>query len=97
MEFETRIEYSKLKTNNMKLKPLGNRVIIEEIIEAPKSVIIQPNAPKKEISKAKVIATGIECKETKVGDIILYDNLYVIKYEEVLIINENNIYSVIED
>lgn len=76
------------------LKPLGNRLIIEEIIEEEKSVIYQPNQPKKEISKAKIIAAGIECKEAKAGDTILYDNLYVIKYKDVLIINENNVYAI---
>lgn len=55
------------------LKPLNNTAIIE-MLEKEKistgGIILTRNDPK-EITKGRVLATGPNCKDIKVGDIIL--------------------------
>jgi len=58
----------------MKIKPLGERVLIEQIEAETKTAsgLIIPDSAQEKPLQAKVIAIGEEVKVLKTGDTILY-------------------------
>lgn len=77
----------------IKMKPLGNRVIIEPLVAEEKTQggIIIPDSAKEKPQSGKVVAVGPGTKdepmEVKVGDVVLYG-----KYSGTEISYENNNY-----
>lgn len=96
----------------MKLKPLGDRVLVkpEEEKETKKGGIIIPDTVKEKPLVGKVIAAGpgkLDDKgqrialNVKTGDKVLYGkyagNEVKLDDEELMIMNEEDIYGIIED
>ena len=77
----TAIETPKRKRNKMKIRPLGDRVLVEPIEEKEQTVggIIIPDAAKEKPMQGKVIAVGKKTDkdgkeiafDVKVGDTVL--------------------------
>ena len=81
---------------NLKIKPLGTRVIIEPIVAEGKTAggIIIPDSAKEKPQNGKVVAVGAgtkdEAMEVKVGDTVLYG-----KYAGTELNYENNDYIIL--
>ncbi len=95
----------------MKLKPLGDRVVVKPIAEEDKTPggIILPDTAKEKPMRGEVIAVGPgrlteEGKrlhlEVKVGDVVLYSKYagtdFKIDNQDYLILRENDILAIIE-
>ena len=94
----------------MKLKPLGDRVVIKQLEaeEKTKSGIVLPNQAKEKPLQAEVVAVGnggvIDGKEVKmevkVGDKVIYSKYAgtEIKVEDVeyIVVKQNDILAVVE-
>lgn len=94
----------------MKLKPLGDRVIIKPLEQESKtkSGIIIPDTAKEKSHRGKIIAVGIGKYDdgklnpmtVKVGDEILYKEYsgdeFKLEGEEVIILKEEDIIAIIE-
>lgn len=80
----------------MRIKPIGERVVVKKIIES-KSTIIIPDASKlkQEPYKAEVVAVSTKVDDVSVGDIVLVEFFsgaeYKEKDEQVYIVNRSNI------
>jgi chaperonin GroES len=95
----------------MKLKPLGDRVVIKpaEAEEKTKSGLFIPDSAQEKQKKGAVIAVG-EGKvaddgkripvDVKVGDTVLYDSVYggdvKVEGEDLLIISQDRILAIVE-
>jgi chaperonin GroES len=94
----------------MKLKPLGDRVVIKQLEaeEKTKSGIVLPNQSKEKPQEAEVLAVGpggiIDGKEikmeVKVGDKIIYSKYagteVKIEKEEFIIVKQSDILAIVE-
>ena len=94
----------------MKVKPLGDRVVIKsiEMEETTKSGIVLPGSAKEKPQMAKVIAVGpggnVDGKEivmnVKVGDQVIYSKYagteVKIDGEELMIVRQQDILAVVE-
>ena len=60
--------------SNMKLKPLSDKIVLEQIEAEEKSAagIILPTDSQERPKQAKVLAIGPDVKEIKTGDVVLY-------------------------
>ena len=58
----------------MKIHPLADRIVLERLEqeEKTKSGIILPDGAQEKPKMAKVLAVGVEVKEVKEGDTVLY-------------------------
>ena len=58
----------------MKIYPLADRIVLEQLQleEQTKSGIILPDSAQEKPKMAKVLAVGVEVKEVKEGDVVLY-------------------------
>ena len=58
----------------MKIKPLGERVLIEQIEAETKTAsgLIIPDSAQEKPLQAKIVSIGDEVKTVKVGDTVLY-------------------------
>ena len=95
---------------NMKLVPLGDRVVIKQLVaeETTKSGIVIPGQNKEKPQQAEVLAVGpggmIDGKEVKmevkVGDKVIYSKYsgteVKIDDEEVIIVKQSDILAIIE-
>jgi chaperonin GroES len=94
----------------MKLKPLGDRVVIKQLEaeEKTKSGIILPGSAKEKPQQAEVVAVGpggvIDGKEikmeVKVGDKVIYSKYagteVKIEEDEFIIVKQNDILAIVE-
>jgi chaperonin GroES len=94
----------------MKLKPLGDRVVIKQLEaeEKTKSGIILPGSAKEKPQEAEIIAVGpggvIDGKEikmeVKVGDRVIYSKYagteVKIENDEFIIVKQNDILAIVE-
>ena len=94
----------------MKLVPLGDRVVIKQLVaeETTKSGIVIPGQNKEKPQQAEVIAVGpggmVEGKEVKmevkVGDTVLYAKYagteMKVDGKELIIIRQNDILAIVE-
>jgi len=94
-----------LKTNNMKIVPLGKRVLLKEK-EAPKyfkgTSIIIPSSEREKEYLATVIAVGSRVEDLKEGDLIKYAKHIqptAIDHdgEPHILLNEQDIIAIIKD
>jgi len=85
-----------------KIKPLADRVVIErmEALEKTAAGIVIPDSAKEKPEQGKIIATGKEIKEVKVGNVVLFSkyatNEVKIDGREFLLVKEEDILAVIE-
>lgn len=99
------------KANNVKLQPLGNRVLVKRLAqeEKLKGGIILPDTAKKKQEQAQVIATGNGKKDktgnlipmpVKIGDIILIEKYsgqeVTLNDEEFVIVRADDIIAIVE-
>lgn len=105
-----RIIYLFKEAYNMKLVPLGDRVVIKQLVaeETTKSGIVIPGQNKEKPQQAEVIAVGpggmVEGKEikmeVKVGDKVIYSKYsgteVKLDDEEVIIVRQSDILAIIE-
>ena len=58
----------------MNIQPLADRIVLEQVQqeEKTKSGIILPDGAQEKPKMAKVLAVGVEVKEVKEGDTVLY-------------------------
>lgn len=102
---------SKLTSQNVKLKPLGNRVLVRRLAaeEKLKGGIILPDTAKKKQEQAEVVALGSGKKDkngalipmpVKVGDIILMEKYsgqeVTLEDEEFVILRADDIIAIVE-
>ena len=94
----------------MKLVPLGDRVVLKQLVaeETTKSGIVLPGQAKEKPQQAEVVAVGpggvVDGKEVtmnvKVGDQVIYSKYsgteVKIEEEEYIIVKQNDILAVIE-
>jgi chaperonin GroES len=94
----------------MKLKPLGDRVVLKHIVaeEVTKSGIVLPGQAKEKPDQAEVVAVGpgglVDGKEVemlvKVGDTVIYSkyagNEVKLEDEEFIIVRQSDILAVVE-
>ncbi len=94
----------------MKLKPLGDRVVIKQLEaeEKTKSGIVLPGTAKEKPQEAEVVAVGpggvVDGKEikmeVKVGDRVIYSKYagteVKIDKEEYIIVKQNDILAIVE-
>jgi chaperonin GroES len=95
----------------MKLKPLGDRVVLRQLEaeETTKSGIVLPGQNKEKPQQAEVIAVGpgavvdgkLEPMEVKVGDHVIYSrfvgNEIKLEDDEVMVVSQKDILAIIED
>lgn len=95
----------------MKLRPLGDRLVIKQLAaeETTKSGIVLPGKEKEKPQQAEVLAVGpgavVDGKvvpiEVKVGDKVIYSrfvgNEIEVDGEEVLVVKESDILAIIEE
>lgn len=95
----------------MKLAPLGDRVILKQLVaeETTKSGIVLPGQAKEKPQQAEVIAVGpggmVDGNEVvmnvKVGDQVIYSKYsgteVKIEEEEYIIVKQNDILAIVED
>ena len=60
----------------IKVRPLGERVLVKRIVEEKKSQIIVINEEKTPHSRALVMEVGPDCKSVTVGDNVLVSNFH---------------------
>jgi len=102
---------AKSTSQNVKLKPLGNRVLVRRLAaeEKLKGGIILPDTAKKKQEQAEVIATGAGKKDkngalipmpVKIGDIILMEKYtgqeVTLEDEEFVILRADDIIAIVE-
>ena len=101
---------NRLEAFNMKLVPLGDRVVLKQLIaeETTKSGIVLPGQNKEKPQQAEVIAVGpggvVDGKEIKMevkaGDNVIYSKYsgteVKIDDEEFIIVKQNDILAVIQ-
>ncbi|MGO9613815.1 MAG: co-chaperone GroES [Dissulfurispiraceae bacterium] len=87
----------------MKIKPLKDRVVVrysEEDMEKTAGGIYVPDVAKEKPQKGSVEAVGVEVKEVKAGNTVLFDKYSGSKIKindiEYLIIKEEDILGIIE-
>ena len=95
----------------VKIKPLGDRVIVKPIErETMKGGIIIPDTAKEKPMEGEVLAVGngrilengeVKPLDVKVGDIVIFNDGYGVKSEkidneEVLIMSESDILAIVE-
>ena len=87
----------------MKIRPLKDRVVVkysDETVEKTAGGIYVPDVAKEKPQKGSVEAVGIEVKELKKGNTVLFDKYSGSKYKlndvEYLIIKEEDILGIIE-
>ena len=97
----------------MKIRPLHDRVVVRRKEEETKSAggIVLPGSAQEKPSQGEVIAAGtgrilqngdVQPLDLKVGDIVMFgqysgSNTVEIDGEELLILNESEVYCVLED
>ena len=95
----------------MKLKPLGDRVVIKQLEaeETTKSGIVLPGTAKEKPQEAEVVAVGpggvVDGKEikmeVKVGDKIIYSKYagteVKLQEEELIIVKQSDILAIVEN
>lgn len=95
----------------MKLKPLGDRVILKQVVaeETTKSGIVIPGAAKEKPQQAEVIAVGpggmVDGNEVvmhvKPGDQVIFSKYsgteVKLEDEEYIIVKQNDIVAIVED
>lgn len=95
----------------MKLKPLGDRVVLRQLEaeETTKSGIVLPGQNKEKPQQAEVIAVGpgavvdgkLEPMEVKVGDHVIYSrfvgNEIKLDDDEVMVVGQKDILAIIEE
>ncbi|MDE6188909.1 MAG: co-chaperone GroES [Clostridia bacterium] len=95
----------------MKIKPLFDRIVIQEVATATKtsSGLVLPDSAQEKPQMAKVLAVGpgglIDGKEIvmqiKVGDTVLYNkyagNDFKLDGEEVTILKQSDVLAIVED
>lgn len=95
----------------MKLKPLGDRVVIKQLEaeETTKSGIVLPGQNKEKPQQAEVLAVGpgamvdgkLEPMDVKVGDKVIYSrfvgNEIEVDGEEVRVVSQKDILAIIEE
>lgn len=85
----------------MKLTPLADRLVIEQVEAEEKSAsgIILPDSAKEKPSEGQVLAVGRDVKEVKVGDKVLYGKYgpteIKVDGREVLIAKEEDVLAII--
>lgn len=86
----------------MKIRPLKDRVVVrysEEEIEKTAGGIYVPDVAKEKPQKGTVDAVGLEVKEVKVGDTVLFDKYSGSKVKvndtECLIVKEEDLLGII--
>lgn len=98
------------EAENMKLVPLGDRVVLKQLVaeETTKSGIVLPGQSKEKPQQAEVIAVGpggvVDGKEVKmevkVGDQVIYSKYsgteVKIEEEEYIIVRQNDILAICE-
>ncbi|MCA9349838.1 co-chaperone GroES [Candidatus Saccharibacteria bacterium] len=84
------------------LKPLADRVVLEKIevtVKSPAGIILPENAQEK-TEQGKVLAIGVDVKELKVGQVVLYSQYgptnYKIEGQEILLLKEEDVLAVVE-
>jgi chaperonin GroES len=106
----TKKEQNTRRNSIMKLVPLGDRVIIKQLVaeETTKSGIVLPGQAKEKPQQAEVVAVGpggvVDGKEVsmqvKAGDKVIYSKYagteVKIEDEEYIIVKQNDILAVIE-
>ena len=90
----------------MKLVPLGDRVVLEQLVaeETTKSGIVLPGQNKEKPQQAKVIAVGPGTEEVKMevkkGDEVIYSKYsgteVKIEDKEYIIVKQNDILAVVQ-
>ena len=94
----------------MKLRPLGDKVILKQLVEeeTTKSGIVLPGAAKEKPQQAEVIAVGpggvVDGKEVamqvKVGDTVIYSKYsgteVKLDGEEFIVVKQNDIVAIVE-
>jgi chaperonin GroES len=103
---------AKATANSTKLRPLGDRVVIEPTPreEMTKSGIVLPDTVKEKPQEGKVIAAGPgkilddgtrEAMDVKVGDKVLYAKYagteFKLDDQELLIVSQKDILAVVQD
>lgn len=95
----------------MKLKPLGDRVVLRQLAaeETTKSGIVLPGQNKEKPQQAEVVAVGpgavvdgkLEPMEVKVGDKVIYSrfvgNEIKLDDDEVMVVSQKDILAIIEE
>jgi chaperonin GroES len=94
----------------MKIRPLGDRVVVKRVEEETTSAggIVLPGSATEKPSQGEVIAVGngktldngqVKAVDLKVGDVVLFGqyggNTVKVDGEELLILNESEIFGVI--
>ena len=112
MSTATKSKAKKSSTGNLKLQPLGDRVVVERELAESRTAggIVLPDSAKDKPSRGTVLAVGdgrmLENGErsklqVKVGDRVLFTSYapetIKINEEEVLLMREEDILAVIED
>ncbi len=86
----------------MKLQPLADRVVLEQVDAEEKSAsgIILPDSAKEKPSQGKVLAVGKEVKEIKAGDTVLYSKYgpteFKVDGQEVLLCKEEDVLAIVK-
>lgn len=85
---------------SVKIKPLADRVVVEQIEAESKTAsgLYLPDNAKEKPDVAKVLAVGKDVKEIKVGDKIVYKTYtspVKIEGDEVLILKEEDVLGII--
>ncbi len=86
----------------MKLTPLADRLVIEQVEaeEVSAAGIILPDSAKEKPSEGKVLAVGKDVKEIKVGDKVLYGKYgpteIKVDGREVLIAKEEDVLAIVK-
>ena len=87
----------------MKIRPLKDRVVVkysDETVEKTAGGIYVPDVAKEKPQKGSVEAVGVDVKELKKGNTVLFDKYSGSKYKlndvEYLIIKEEDILGIIE-
>jgi len=87
----------------MKIRPLKDRVVVkysDETVEKTAGGIYVPDVAKEKPQKGSVEAVGVDVKELKEGNTVLFDKYSGSKYKlnevEYLIIKEEDILGIIE-
>jgi len=112
MGYNLYLEKKEVNMAKIKIKPLGDRVVVEplEAEEKTKGGIILPDTAKEKPQEGKVIAVGkgkvdengkIVPMEVKVGDKVLYGKYsgteITIEDKEYIILREEDILAIVED
>ena len=79
------------------IKPLGARVVVRRDKSKENTIngiIVQTNDKPK--NTGEVIAIGVDCKELKIGDKVLFNPYVVGEYEDLLIVKEEEFLAVLD-